>query len=198
MVSRDTFERIKRRHGRYGSWAVWAEVTRGPKSNVGDLRVLDPDQNPNLLETLRNDVVMLGLNLSRFQPSTFANFHDPSPAAQDYKIRYAFAGTPYYGAYMSDLVKGVVMLESNDLVRHLGGQPELVARSISTLLDEIDDLGAAPPTVIAFGSVTYRLALRHFPSSRYARLAGVTHYSHYISKEEYRKRVLAQLSLKSE
>lgn len=121
-----------------------------------------------------------------------------SPAAQDYKIRYAFAGTPYYGAYMSDLVKGVVMLESNDLVRHLGAQPEIVAWSISTLLDEIDDLGGAPPTVIAFGSVTYRLALRHLPSSRYARLAGVTHYSHYVSKGEYRKRVLAQLSLKSD
>jgi hypothetical protein len=57
------------------------------------------------------------------------------------------------------------------------------------------DLGAAPRTVIAFGNDTYRLALRFIPSSRYARLVGVTHYSHYISKEEYRRRVLAQLSL---
>ena len=194
MISRDTFDLIKGRHGQYGSWAVWADVTRGPKSNVGDLRVLDPDQNPSLLETLRNDVIMLGLNLSRFQPSAFANFHDPSPAGQDYKIRYAFVGTPYYGAYMTDLIKGVVMLESNDLVRHLAGRPELVTGSISTLLDEFHDLGAARPTVIAFGNETYRLALRHIPSSHYARMAAVTHYSHYISKEEYRRRDLAQMS----
>jgi hypothetical protein len=194
MISRETFDLIKRRHGLYGSWAVWADVTRGPKSNVGDLRVLDPDQNTSLLETLRNDVIMLGLNLSRFEPSAFANFHDPSPAGQDYKIRYAFAGTPYYGAYMTDLIKGVVMLESNDLVRHLAGRPELVTASISTLLDEFHDLGAARPTVIAFGNDTYRLALRHIPSSHYARMAMVTHYSHYISKEEYRRRVLAQMS----
>ena len=194
MISRETFDLIKRRHGRYGSWAVWADVTRGPKSNVGDLRVLDPDQNPSLLETLRNDVIMLGLNLSRFQPSAFANFHDSSPAGQDYKIRYAFAGTTYYGAYMTDLIKGVVMLESNDLVRHLAGRPELVSGSIGTLLDEFHDLGAARPTVIAFGNDTYRLALRHIPSSHYARMALVTHYSHYISKEEYRRRVLAQMS----
>lgn len=194
MVSRDTFELMKRKHGPYGSWAVWAEVTKGPKSNVGDLRVLDPDQNPRLLETLKGDVVLLGLNLARFQPSTFANFHDPNPAAQDYKIRHAFAGTPYYGAYMTDLIKGTVMLDSHDVVRHLATRPNLLAESLATLLDELDDLAAVRPTLIAFGNDTHRIAERLIPPSRYLRLAGVTHYSHYISKEEYRTRVLGQLT----
>jgi len=27
----------------------------------------------------------------------FANFHDSQSQAQDYKIRFAFSGTPYYG-----------------------------------------------------------------------------------------------------
>jgi hypothetical protein len=194
MVSRDAFDLIKRKHGPYGSWAVWAEGTEGPKSNVGDLRVLDPDRNPRLLETLRDDVVMLGLNLARFLPATFANFHDPSPTAQDYKIRHAFTGTPYYGAYMTDIVKGTVMLDSRDLVRHIASRPELLAESLATLLDELDDLGAVRPTLVAFGNDTLRIATRLIPPSRYRRLAGVTHYSHYISKEEYRARVLGQLS----
>lgn len=80
MVDREAFERIKQKHGRYASWAVWAESTGRPKSNIGDLSVLEPDHNPTLLQTLRDDVVMLGLNLSRFFPAaTFANFTTQLP-----------------------------------------------------------------------------------------------------------------------
>lgn len=130
MVDRETFDLIKEKHGAYASWAVWAKPTGGrPKSNIADLTVLDPDQNPRSLETLRNDVV-IGLNLSRFFPMSFGNFHDPSPEAQDYKIRYAFADTPYYGAYMTDLIKGVVMLESSKLMRHLVSNPSLVSENV--------------------------------------------------------------------
>jgi hypothetical protein len=62
------------------------------------------------------------------------------------------------------------------------------------LLEEFDDLNCAAPTLIAFGNDAYLLAAKHIPSSRYKRLVRVTHYSHYISKEEYRHRVLAQLA----
>jgi len=194
MVDKETFDLIKEKHGAHASWAVWAEPTTGPKSNIGDLSVLDPDQNPTLLQKLRNDVAMVALNLSRFAPASFANFHDPSPVAQDYKIRYAFSGTHYYGAYMTDLVKGVVMLESSNLMRHLAENPPLISDNIHRLLEEFDDLNCAAPTLIAFGNDAYLLAAKHIPSSRYMRLVRVTHYSHYISKEEYRHRVLAQLA----
>jgi hypothetical protein len=173
---------------------VWAEPSGRPKSSIGDLSVLDPDRNSTLLQGLRNDIVMVALNLSRFHPASFANFHDPSSVAQDYKIRFAFSGTRYYGAYMTDLIKGVVMLESNKLMRHLAENPPLVSDNIQRLLEEFDDLKCAAPTLIAFGNDAYVLAAKHLPSSRYTRLVGVTHYSHYISKEEYRHRVLSQLA----
>jgi hypothetical protein len=194
MIDREAFDRIKRKHSSYASWAVWAEATGGPKSNIGNLMVLNPDQNPTLLKTLRNDVVMVGLNLSRGFPVPFDNFHDPSPEAQDYKIRYAFAGTPYYGAYMTDLIKDIVMLESSNLIRHLAANPSLVSEHVQRLLGEIEDLNCASPTVIAFGADAHRLAAKHIPSSRYSRLVRVTHYSHYISKEKYQERVLSELA----
>ena len=89
MVDREAFDGIKQKHGRYASWAVWAEPAGRPKSNIGDLSVLDPDHNPTLFQTLRDDVVMLGLKLSRFFPAaTFANFHDPATRAQEnYRAR---------------------------------------------------------------------------------------------------------------
>jgi hypothetical protein len=193
-VDRLMFDRIKKRHAAYASWAVWAKATAGPKSNVGDLTVLDPDRNPALLPTLRNDVVMLGLNLSRGFPVAFGNFHDATSRGQDYKIRFAFAGTPYYGAYMTDLIKGVVMLKSGDLVRYLSANQGVVAKNIDSLVEEFDDLNALRPTLIAFGADAYAIAAKHVPPSRYSRLVRVTHYSHYISKEAYRERVFAELS----
>jgi len=45
MVDRETFDRIKEKHGLHASWAVWSEPDGKPKSNMGYLPVLDPDQN---------------------------------------------------------------------------------------------------------------------------------------------------------
>jgi hypothetical protein len=194
VVDRETFERIKQKHGRYASWAVWAEASGNPKSNVGDLSVLDPDRNPTLLQTLRTDVIMVGLNVSRFLPVTLGNFHDSSPAGQDFKIRYAFAETPYYGAYMTDVIKGVVTLESGDLIRYIGANPSVVAENVSGLLEEFTDLNSTSPLLIAFGGDAYQLAAKHVPANRYSQLVKVTHYSHFISKEAYRDRVLAALA----
>jgi hypothetical protein len=61
------------------------------------------------------------------------------------------------------------------------------------LLQEFDDLNSARPTLIAFGNDAYVLAAKYLPASRYSRMVRVTHYSHYISKEMYRERVLAAL-----
>jgi hypothetical protein len=192
MVDRETFDLIRNKHGEYASWAVWGEQTGGPKSRIGDMDVLDPDKNPMLLATLRNDIVMLGLNRSRSAPGTYFNFHPQYPEAQDCKIRYAFAGTP--GAYMTGLIKEFVELKASNLVRQLDANPSLVSRNVNRLLGELDDLKCDAPTLIAFGGDVYKLARKYVPRSRYSRLIRVPHYSHYISKEEYRERVLAELA----
>jgi squalene cyclase len=64
MIDRTRFEAIKQRHGRYASWAVWAEASDRPKSNIGDLSIFDPEANGSLLDTLKGDVILVGLNLS--------------------------------------------------------------------------------------------------------------------------------------
>jgi len=195
VVDRETFDLIRAKHGNYASWAVWAEPTAGPKSNIGDLSVLDPDRNPSLLGSLQSDVVMIGLNLSRFVPDKpFQNFHDKRSEGQDFKIRYAFAGTSYYGAYMTDVIKGVVELQSRNLMRHLASNQQMIAQNVGHLLEELDDLQSAAPTLIAFGGDAFALARHHIPRSRCSRLVRVTHYSHYLSKEAYRERVLAELA----
>lgn len=103
-------------------------------------------------------------------------------------------GTPYYGAYMTDLVKEVVMLEGDNLLRYLAANPSLIAQSIEGLVEEFADLNCASPMLIAFGADSYRLAAKHVPSGRYSRLVRITHYSQYISKENYRARVMSELA----
>jgi hypothetical protein len=87
--ARAQFELISRKHGSYASWAVWAAATRGPKSNIDDLTILDVGATPTTLQVLKNDIIMVGLNISRSFAERFRNFHDPSPSANDFKY-----GTP--------------------------------------------------------------------------------------------------------
>jgi hypothetical protein len=136
---------------------------------------------------------MLGLNLSRDWPPPFGNFHDARAEGQDYKTRFAFTGTTFYGAYMTDIIKGVVCKKAGDLRRYLAANPHVVAESVERLLEEFDDLKSESPTVIAFGGSAHLLAAKHLPANRYSRLVRVMHCSYYISQTAYRERVLSEL-----
>jgi hypothetical protein len=192
MVDRETFDRIKEKHGLHASWAVWSEPDGKPKSNMGAFPVLDPDQNPALLGILRSDVVMLGLNLSTSQPPPLGNFHPASSRGNDYKIRFAFTG--FYGAYMTDIIKEVVMLKAGNLMRYLATHPDVVAKSVECLLEEFHDLKSEPPTVIAFGGSAHQLAVKHLPANRYSRLVHVTHFAVFMGQTAYRERIRSELA----
>jgi hypothetical protein len=193
MLDRETFERIKERHGRYASWAVWAEPTDTTKLNMGDLTVLDPDKNPMLLQILRNDVVMVGLNVSKEfpEPAPFRNFHYAGDC-QDYKTRHAVAGTAYWGAYMTDLIKDLPMLQSQALTRYLAENPSSVKENVQKLLAEFKDLRSSRPTILTFGSYTRRLFCDYFPRDKYSGLIPLRHYSDYISAANYRREFLSR------
>jgi hypothetical protein len=121
MISIELFEKIKIKYGDVASWAVWDDAGIKPKSNMGNMNIFDLHENPDLLEILRNNVVMVGLNFSRplLPTKPFKNFHDLSPHANDFKIRYAFRNTQFYGAYMTDIIKNLEMKSSNEVRSYL-------------------------------------------------------------------------------
>jgi hypothetical protein len=191
------FESIKEKHGTYASWAVWADAGEKPKSNMGDMSIFDLASNPALLHVLKTNMIMVGLNLasfSRLLPEPFRNFHDPNPIANDFKIRYAFRDTEYYGAYMTDIIKRVGMIDSKDLLKHLKAYPDLVEQNIESFREELRDLNCSAPTILAFGTDTYKIINQNMRSTEYTRLVKLTHYSHYISQEKYREMVLSQIN----
>lgn len=189
MISLDLFNHIKETYGDVCSWAVWESVGEQPKSNMGNMDILDPAINPSLLDTLHTDVVMIGLNFSRDVcfDVPFRNFHDPSPSANDFKIRYAFQGTYYYGAYMTDLIKNTVTKSSKELLAYLRTNKELLQENIRQFQVELHDINARRPIILAFGSDVFGFLEKYLPTTDYSKLIKLTHYSHFISKENYKK-----------
>jgi hypothetical protein len=192
VISQNHYGLIRKKHGKYASWAVWANASDRPKSNMGDMAIFD---DKLVLSQLRPNVLMVGLNLSRFTISEpFRNFHDPSPSGQDYKIRFAFRDTEYFGAYMTDIIKGVVEVDSKNIPTHLKENPGVLADSLKIFRQELRDLGTDSPLILAFGRIAYYIIKQNLSSAEYGKLIRLTHYSHQISKEKYRDTVLSEIA----
>lgn len=191
MITREIYDRIFLKYGDVGSWAIWEEAGSKPKSNMGHLNVFDLEKNPSLLDTLKANVIMVGLNFSRslIPTESFSNFHDLSPRANDFKIRYALKGTEFYGAYMTDVIKSLEIADSGDVKKHLKNNPHLIEQNIAFFREELKDLEANKPLIVAFGVDTYNILLDHLRSDEYSTLIRLTHYSHRISKEKYKEEV---------
>ena len=182
----EKFEFIKEKYGPVASWAIWKEVGETPKSNAGDLNILDPKINKNLLSQLRPNVVLVGLNLSRNDGERipFANFHSSNSYATDFKIRFALSDTKLWGGYMTDIIKEHEELHSQSVVRYLKKNPNVEKQNIEIFLEELKDLGTENRTIIAFGEEVYPILKRNLQNE--FNIFKVTHYSAYINEQELR------------
>ena len=190
MVDVQQFENIKQNHGSYASWAVWADASEKPKSNMGDLSHF---KNESVVSLLKNDVVMVGLNISRPVSEPFINFHDPNPRANDFKIRYAFRDSEYYGAYMTDIIKFLEEVDSKNVMKYLKEHPEIIEGNLKTFREELQDLKATAPVILAFGTDTHKLLSENLKKNEYHKLIKLTHYSHRMGKEAYKQAVFKEI-----
>jgi hypothetical protein len=94
---------------------------------------------------------------------------------------------------MTDIIKNVEMVNSTELLKHLKAFPSLICTNVQAFREELKDLGSQKPTILAFGSAAHALIAENISRHEYSRLVRLTHYSHQISKEEYRETVLAQI-----
>lgn len=196
------FENIKRKYGKVSSWAVWESPHEGKlASNMEIDDLFDTEKNPNLLKQLQNNIIMVGLNFSR-ATDKFPNFHNFHSFKGDSvnqktlwnasKIRYAFHKTPYWGAYMTDILKNHIESKSEN-VSTLN-----LTDNLRIFRDELLTLQTKKPLIIAFGRKVYSLLSKNLRKEEYSRLIVVTHYSYYsdgcATHEGYRNKVLSQLS----
>ena len=178
------FEKIKKLYGDYASWAIWAEVGDKPKSNMDNLSIFE---DKNILSQLNPNIVLVGLNISKRDElnKPFENFHGPLGGA--YKIRYAFKNSPYWGGYMTDVIKDFAEKASNKMMSYLKENKIFEKENINSFLKELEDLESNNPTIIAFGNDAYSVLIRNLKDSY--NIKKVPHYSTYMSKENYRNEV---------
>jgi len=185
----DTFNQIKKQFGDCGSWAIWGEKIDSPKSNMGDLSVLDPRVNKKLLSELKPEYVFVGLNFSRIENvAPLSNFHSSNSKAQDYKIRFALKNTNFWGSYMTDIIKNFEEKHSNKMMEALSKDRQLESKNIDIFLKELDVLNVENKKIIAFGGDAYKILKRNLDEK--FNIQRVIHYSHFINQEMYRKEIL--------
>jgi hypothetical protein len=192
MITKEHYLEISEKYGEFASWAVWADEDKKPKSNIGDLNIFDLNSNPSLLQLLNPNIIMVGLNFSRtIYKDVFINFHDKRPQGQDYKIRYAFRNTPFYGAYMTDIIKDFEEKVSGNVLSYLNKNREFEIENIKFFKQEMIDLKCENPLIIAFGNIVFELLKKHFGET--LNIIKVIHYSHHVNLEKYRNEVLKSL-----
>ena len=186
MITREKFDFIKGKYDKHASWAVWAKQGDTPKSNMGDLIVLDPEINKNLLSELDPNVILVGLNFSEdVNHKPFENFH-AGGKFQDYKTRYALRDSPYWGGYMTDILKDYPEKDSKKVNTHLKKHPALEQQNITKFRQEITDIGATNPLLVAFGNIVYNILKRNLADFE---IVKIPHYANYVAKEKYREQV---------
>lgn len=188
MITEKLFKEIESKFGEFASWAVWSNEGIKPKSNIGDMSIFDLETNPQLLDILNPNVIMVGLNFSRtIERKAFINFHDKRPQGQDYKIRFAFRDTEFYGAYMTDIIKDFEEKVSGNVMLYLKANKDFEIKNVTLFEQELESLKCKDPLIIAFGNNSYTLVHKYFGQK--FRIKKVMHYSQQISKENYRKLV---------
>ncbi len=183
------FELIKKKHKRYASWAIWADEGKRPKSNIGDLSIFDMGINSRFLKHLKPSIVLVGLNISRPVNNPLGNFHDPRPQAMDYKIRYALKNSPFWGAYMTDIIKDFQQKVAGEVMSYLRTAEGMSfeKKNVHDFREEIKDLGVDNPSIIAFGNDAHEVLKRNFQSEH--EILKIPHYSNFTAKEKYREEV---------
>src|SRR5439155_25917327 len=140
---------------------------------------------------MKNYRIFLRLNVSREdRPEPFGNFHDSGWKGQDYKLRYALEGTGLYGAYMTDFIKEIVEPKEGDLIDFLDANPQIEVEAVAKLREELKDLDAKRPVLLALGIRTHARMTTHVPDDLFSQLLKLTHYASRMPEGPYRERVL--------
>lgn len=192
MINQETFDVVKHEYGHFASWAIWKEEGVKSKDNIGDLSVFNLSKNPDLLSILRTDLILVGLNISRPIELPLANFHDSRSTAQDYKIRYAFKNTPFWGAYMTDIIKDFEQISSGKMRDYLKKNKDFEMYNVDLFRKELFEIRAVNPTIIAFGTDAHSVIERNFKNE--FQLIKLPHFSNFINPEKYREEVISILS----
>ena len=192
-ITRELFESMRENHGEYGSWAIWSEPEIGDNRLSGGMdKPIFENISDEVLSQLKPSFIFVGLNFSTGSVDELMNFHSIDNHIG--KLRYALRGSPFWGAYLTDVIKNYSNPDSKATEEHLNKHPNLEPESIQILRKEISDLNVENPVLIAFGRRTYQILNRNMKGE--FKIVQITHYSHQIERpvgENYKQKIMKKL-----
>lgn len=192
MIEIDRYNKLKKEYGNTSSWTIWREAGATPKSNTGDITIFE---DKNICNKLNDKYVFVGLNPSsthgKQEEKPWKNFHSDYKYQHDFKLRYALKDTPFWGSYITDIIKYHPELDSKKVQNDLDNNPKIIEENINRFKHELNLLTDKKPVLIAIGNNSYNI-LNDNLADEYS-IYKILHYSYRISKENYRKKVLSVL-----
>ena len=188
-ITSSELEFLKNKHGLHASWAVWADETNRPKSNMGDLSIFE---NDSVIKTLNPNNIIVAFNFSVDGKvlHSWENFHGEN--GEVYKLRYAVKNTPLWGAYMTDIIKDHVDPNSISVKKFLEKNPEVISKNVKRFKEEIKDLNVTKPILYALGKDVFKI-LNDYLSDKY-KIIRLTHYGIPNNKEFYKEKIWTELN----
>ena len=191
-VSEDQFCKLREQCGDQSSWAVWNGADDRGRFKC-PLDILDPTINRDLISSLNNNYIFLGLNISKPIEKPLANFHPMAWKHENNRLDLVLRGTKFWGSYMTDLVRQVVKANGADLQRRIRQDPKLLVDGIKALKADIEILRMDKPIIFALGAICHnQLTSKDLPSSW--RIHRLTHYAARMGTNNYVARVQNELA----
>ena len=193
MICESNYLELKKRFGHLASWAIWKMPDNKPKSNTSDLTIFNDEE---ILSKLNTNYVFIGLNAAanhgdyNEEEHDWHCFHSAYFRQNDYKLRYALAGTKFWGSYITDIIKKHEETDSQKVVTYINKNPDILMENIKLFEEEMKLLGENL-VLIAMGKATYDF-LNKCLGKKY-RIYQILHYSGRIGQEKYREEVLNAL-----
>ena len=153
MYTNDEFEVLTRKYGKYASWAIWDYV----KSRIMEKSAHIIFEN---YQECHSRYVIVGLNISSMV-DVWGNFRG---GRHDRKLKYAFNSSFVRGAYMTDLFKDIVEVNSSNLSKLISKVK--FSENVNLFVEEMKDIGVTDETIfIIMGtetSITGKFFKKHF------------------------------------
>ena len=80
-----------------------------------------------------------------------------------------------------------------DIKKYLKEHPETIQHNLRTFREEMHDLKATAPIILAFGRNAHEILSANLNKNEYLKLIKLTHYSHHIGKEAYKEAVFKEI-----
>ncbi|WP_295723708.1 hypothetical protein [uncultured Methanobrevibacter sp.] len=192
MIDLERYNNLKEKYGHVSSWTIWREPGESAKSNTDDMSIFEDD---NICNKLNDKYVFVALNWSGThgvqEDKPWKNFHSSYRYQNDFKLRFALINTPFWGSYITDIIKEFPELNSKNVISHFKENPNEIYEYINSFKEELSCLSDEKPILIAVGNDSYNI-LNDNLGNEYE-IHRIMHYSARISKEDYKKEVCNEL-----